>query len=84
MKRFVFKKKEIIPSNYREDTKRLQEFIRSHLDIEISLYDTYTLWDSISDDWGASWLNIETHYEDMTRKEFLLYEMNKRGNIIES
>jgi len=71
--------KEEVPSNRIADCRELQKYIRGALDIKISTLDTYHLWQNISDDWCASWLYIDTHYDDMTREEFLLYEMEKRG-----
>lgn len=82
MKKFIFKRETNIPDSRIEDTKELQKFIKEKMDINISLTDTFLLWDSISDSWCAGWLDINTHPDGDTREEFLLYEMIRRGYFI--
>lgn len=83
MRKFVFSNKNNIPGNRMEDVKELQKFIRFHMDIDISLSDTYRLWDSISKSWSAGWLSIDTHPVGETREEFLESEMEKRGYLVD-
>lgn len=82
MKKFILCNNNHIPPIYMKDTKELQEFIKSHMDIDISLQDTYLLWDSISDSWDAVWLDIEIYPLGDTREEFLKREMCKRGYLV--
>lgn len=82
MKLFVFDQYKTIPKQYLQDSIALRIFIREKMDIDISVLDTYYLWSSISEDWCAKWLFIDTHPEGMTREEFLLSEMEKKGNIV--
>lgn len=80
MKKFLYCNQ--VPKNRLEDVQDLAIFIRNNLQIDISLGDTYRLWSDISESWSAGWLNIDAHYEDMTREDFILYEMQKRGFIL--
>lgn len=80
MRRYVHN--EEIPGGYEKDVKKLREFIVNEMGIEISLVDTYKFWSAVSDSWCASWLTITTHYEDMTRAEFIEYKMEQFGYII--
>lgn len=83
MKKFILCNNNHIPPIHMKDTKELQEFIKSNMDIDISLQDTYLLWDSISDSWDAVWLDINIHPEGETREEFLKREMCKRGYLVD-
>lgn len=83
MKKYVYNPPLGIPNYMIEDCKKLMEFMRSNMGIEISLNDTYRFWSDVSDSWDAVWLNIDSHYDRMTREEFLQYELEKRGYFIE-
>lgn len=83
MRKFIMKNKKIIPANRMSDVRSLKKFIEEKLDIQISLMDTYLFWDHVSDSWCAGWLAITTHYDDMTREEFLEYELEKYGVILD-
>lgn len=83
MKQFRFKREKVVPDRYINDCRELQKFIREKLDIDISLRDTYDFWDKVSKSWSAGWLYIDTHYEDETREEFLLNQLEKFGIIEE-
>ena len=79
--RFQFKTQ--IPKERLDDVIELQKFIQEKLHVEITRADTYRLWRSISESWSASWLYIDTHYEGVTREEFLWDEMTERGCLSE-
>lgn len=81
MRRYVHNKPSI-PRHYIEDVKNLREFIMKEMCIDISLEDTYEFWSAFSESWCAGWLSIDTHYDDMTRAEFLEYQMEKFGCIL--
>lgn len=81
MKKYIYH--EPIPEHRVEDVKKLREFIVNTLRIYISEGDTYRFWKSVSESWSAGWLYIDTHYEDQTREEFLLSELEKRGYLLE-
>lgn len=77
MDRYVFIGQERIPSNRIDDVKELQTFIRRELDIFLTINDVYKLWCQVSEDWDAGWLTIYTHFNGVTREEFLRDQIEK-------